>query len=74
MAIEVPAEGRPVNAPGSELLPGIDGNAFSVIAATKRWLKDAEASREFIDAYQKEAMSGDYDHLLAASMAYLDAE
>lgn len=74
MAIEVPAEGRPRFAPGAELLPGIDGNAFSVMAATKRWLRDAEASPEFIAAYLAEAMSGDYDHLLAASMAYLDAE
>lgn len=73
-AIMVPEEGRPRYAPGSELLVGVDGNAFAIMAAVRRWLRDAEASREFIDAYTKEAMAGDYDHLLQASMAYLEAE
>jgi len=39
-----------------------------------RLLRQAGASKEFRDAYRAEAMSSDYDHLLAASVAYLEAE
>ena len=73
-AITVPVEGRPLSAPGSTLLIGIDSNAFSILGVTRRLLKDAEASREFIDAYTTLATAGDYDHLIAVSMAFLDAE
>lgn len=73
MAIEVPKVGRPAEAPGSEVLLGVDGNAFAVMGSTQKALKAAGASPDFLRAYQAEAMSGDYDHLLAASVAYLDA-
>ena len=72
--IKVPTEGRPDAAPGSESLIGVNDNAFSVMGETKRLLKRAGASQEFTDDYLKQAMSGDYDHLLAVSAAFLDAE
>lgn len=73
--ITVPLEGRPVKPPGSERLLEFGGaNAFSVMATVKGLLKDAGASREFMATYLKDAMSGDHDHLIAVSMAYLDAE
>lgn len=72
--IEVPTEGGPAYGlvSGDDLL-GVDGNAFAVMAETKRLLLIAGASKEFIAAYVAEATSGNYDHLLATSLAYLDS-
>lgn len=68
-------------APDPELLPdpiealtGVDGNAFSIIATVSRYLRDANASREYVQSYRDLAMSGDYDHLIAVSIAVLDGE
>ena len=73
--ITVPTEGRPLEQLDSgDILVGIDGNAFVVMATTAKALRRAGASKAFEDAYRAEAMSGDYDHLLATSMAYLDAD
>lgn len=71
--IAVPIEGRPTAPTSSEDLLGIDGNAFSVLGHTARLLRQAGASEAFKDAYMAEAMSGDYDHVLATSVAFLDA-
>jgi hypothetical protein len=74
-SIIVPAEGRPTEAPGSERLLEFGGaNAFAVMATVKSLLREAGATRAFTDAYLKEAMSGDHDHLLSTSIAYLDAD
>ena len=70
--IEVPEEGRPSQSISAASLIGIDGNAFSIMGVTKTLLKKEGASEDYIDAYLKEAMSGDYDHLIQASVAYLD--
>ncbi len=51
-------------------LVGVDGNAFAVMGAVRRALRQAGNSSEVIDAYTDEAKSGDYDHLLAVSMEY----
>lgn len=53
-------------------LVGTDGNAFAVMAVVRRELQQAGNSQEVIDAYLEEAKSGDYDHLLAVSEAYID--
>ena len=45
-------------------LIGTDRNAFAILAKVKDALRRGGQSREFIDAFMKEAMSGDYDHLL----------
>lgn len=57
-----------------DVLVGVDGNAFSVIAAVRQALRRAGASKEYRDAYLAEAMSGDYVYLLAVSVAYLEDE
>ncbi len=52
-------------------LIGKDGNAFAVLGAVNRALTRAghnDAAKEFMT----EAMSGDYDHLLATAMDYVD--
>ncbi len=53
-------------------LTGQDDNAFFILGAVKNALKSTEADKEYIDQYTKEAMSGDYDHLLAVTMEYVD--
>ncbi len=41
-------------------LVGEDGNAFSIIARTRRALLHGGVSHDKVDAFVKEAMSGDY--------------
>jgi len=55
-------------------LTGNDGNAFAVMGRVKQALRHSGADKEYINKYLKEAMSGDYDHLLAISMEYVDVE
>ena len=54
-------------------LTGNDGNAFAVMGAVRKALRKAGADKEYVDQYFEEAMSGDYNHLLATSMKYVDA-
>ena len=55
-------------------LVGRDGNAFMVLGLAFRALKKAGWSKEERDAFQVEATAGDYNHLLATVMKYLDVE
>jgi hypothetical protein len=55
-------------------LIGEDGNAFAIMGRVKKALMRAGADKEYIDKYLKEAISGDYDHLLVVSMEYVDVE
>ena len=54
-------------------LVGEDGNAFAIIGRVKKALRKngyADLAKEF----QKEAMSGDYDHLLSVVTEYVEVE
>ena len=51
----------------------VDGNAFAVMGAVTRALKKA-GQGDKVAEYQQRAMAGDYDHLLAVSMEYVDFE
>jgi hypothetical protein len=51
-------------------LSGEDGNGFFIIGRAMSAMKKAGYSKETITAYQEEAMSGDYDHLLQVTMKY----
>jgi len=53
-------------------LIGEDGNAFAVLGAVKRAMQRGGVSKGDIDAYMAEAMSGDYNHLLATTMQYVE--
>lgn len=53
-------------------LSGNDGNAFAVMGAVKSALKKAGASKEELDQYLSQSMSGDYDNLLRVSMEWVD--
>ena len=46
-------------------LSAIDGNAYAIMGAVQRKLKTAGASKEELDQYLAESMSGDYDNLIA---------
>lgn len=46
-------------------LVGLDDNAFSLMGAFKRQAKAEGWSKDEIDAVLNEAMSDDYDHLVA---------
>lgn len=53
-------------------LIGEDGNAMSILARVRKALKDG-GRKELVDEFITEATSGDYDHLLATVMEYVDA-
>lgn len=53
-------------------LTGHDGNAFGIMGRVMRALRKEGVNQEGIDAYLKEAKSGDYDNLLAVTTAVLD--
>lgn len=72
--IDVPEEGRPTRPTGgASALIGEDSNGFAILGVTGQILRRAGASRAFVDAMRRDGMSGDYDHLLAVAMAYLDS-
>ena len=52
-------------------LSGNDGNAFAVMGAVKSALKKAGASKEELDQYLSDSMSGDYDNLLRVAMDWV---
>ena len=53
-------------------LVGQDGNAFNVLGLARRAARKAGWAKEQIDAFLKEATSGDYDNLLATCMKHFD--
>ncbi len=53
-------------------LVGEDGNAFRILGAVSQELRRHQVSEEEIRQYRSEATSGDYDHLLQVTMAWVD--
>jgi hypothetical protein len=53
-------------------LVGTNGNAFAILGAMRRALAYAKVPKADIDAFLADAMSGDYDHLLATCMNWVD--
>ena len=45
-------------------LVGQDGNAFAVLGAASKAMRQADIDKADIDEMMDEAMSGDYNHLL----------
>jgi hypothetical protein len=45
-------------------LSQVDGNAYAIMGAAQRILKQAGATPEEISEYLKESMSSDYEHLV----------
>ena len=55
-------------------LVGSDGNAFAILGKAIGAARKAGWSQEEIEKFRKEAMEGDYDHLLQTCMNYFDVE
>lgn len=53
-------------------LTGSNGNAFSVIGACLKAARSAKLKPAELDAFTKEAQSGDYDNLLQTCMKWFD--
>lgn len=68
---EVKAERDKLGKPRCQLL-GIDGNAFSIMGAVNRVLRNAGYSGTARDAFREEAMSGNYDHVIQTALDWID--
>lgn len=53
-------------------LTGTDGNAFAIIGKVREALRKAKYPADKISEFSKEAMSGDYNHLLQTCMKWVD--
>lgn len=53
-------------------LIGEDGNAFSIMGAVTKAMREADLPAEEISAYRAEAMAGDYDALLRTTMQWVN--
>lgn len=53
-------------------LIGNDGNAFAVLGAVSKALRENKVSKEEIDAFVASATSGDYNDLLQTCMEWVD--
>ena len=53
-------------------LVGEDGNAFAVLGCVQRALRRAHVADEQVQQFFAEATAGDYDHLLATAMEWVD--
>ena len=52
-------------------LSDVDGNAYSIMGAVARAMRQQHISAAEQVAFQKEATSGDYDHLLQTCMRWV---
>ena len=53
-------------------LTGEDGNAFLILGRVMKALKRGGATPEEVQEYLDEAKSGDYNHLLATTMDWVE--
>lgn len=55
-------------------LTGKDGNAFYILGAMTRALRKEGVAKADVDAFLNEAMSGDYNNLLATCMKWVEVD
>jgi len=55
-------------------LTGKDGNAFMILGLVSQALRRAGVSQEERSSFQKQATSGDYNHLLRTAMEWVTVE
>lgn len=55
-------------------LSQMDGNAFAIVARVREALRRGKVGHDEVEAFTKEAMSGDYDHLLQTVMRWVDTQ
>ncbi len=51
-----------------------DGNAYSILGATRKALRRSGMSDAKVDRIMAEAMAGDYDHLIQTCMEHVELE
>lgn len=69
----MPDEDGPVRYPDIEVeLIGGDSNAMVIIGTVNRALRRAGVSRDELDKFQDDAMSGDYDHVLMTVQSWVE--
>jgi hypothetical protein len=69
----MPEDPHPAPLPEVQVpLSGEDANAFAILGRTAAALRKARVAQEEIDGFFAEATSGDYDHLLRTTMAWVD--
>lgn len=55
-------------------LVGADGNAFAILGRVQQALRVAGVSEDEVAAFFAEATAGDYDHLLATAMRWVETD
>jgi hypothetical protein len=55
-------------------LSGEDGNAFAILGRCQYAAKQAKLDYSMIAQFRKEAMCGDYDHLIATCQAWFTVQ
>lgn len=55
-------------------LIGEDGNAFAILGKVRRAMRNQKISDDEINRFHREATSGNYDHLLATCMEWVDVK
>jgi hypothetical protein len=53
-------------------IDGPDGNAFAIMGRVQAALKKAGATKEELNQYSMDSMSGDYENLLATADRWVD--
>ena len=53
-------------------IDGPDGNAFAIMGRVQAALRKAGATKEELNQYTMDSMSGDYDNLLATADRWVD--
>ena len=53
-------------------LVGEDGNSFLIIGRITKALRRSGATKEEVDQFKEESMSGDYDNLLQTCMRWVN--
>jgi len=56
------------------VLVGTDGNALAIVGKVKRALRNNFVPDNEIDEFVKDALSGDYDHVLQTCMKWVNVE
>ena len=53
-------------------LTGLNGNAYVILAITRKALRKHKVEDSVIEEYTTQAMSSDYDNLLRVTMAWVN--
>jgi len=53
-------------------LTGEDGNAFLILGKVRQAMRKAKIPEDKVDAFTKEAQSGDYDNLLQTACKWVN--